>query len=530
MKNEKLLQSAIDAHLSGDLTTSESLYRKFLRSNPVNHDANNNLGLILFSSGRFEEAAAIFQRLVSMFPQDKFALINLGNCHAKQKRYETALACYHASIKAYPEFETGWYNYAKCLGDLERYEESLSAYDRVLELNTTNDAALGNRAISLHKLQRYEEALQSVEASLALNPTRVESLVSYSQILRALGQHERARACIEQAIKQQPEMAEAWAAYADVLQQSHHSLDAVNAYQHAISLAPNSLDILENFGELLLALKNPDAVRIYQRLLSLAPKRKFALGQLIHAQTRIFDWSSLDEGAAGRIRDGVNNQEELISPLIMLSLSDSSEDQLNASRTFTDYFDFPSECQLRATNSDGRKLRIAYLSGDLCNHPVSILMRGVFEKHDKNSFETFAVSFRSFPDDPYQTRLKSLFDHWLDVEHESDVQVVERLRALNIDIAIDLMGHTTDPRLGILARRVAPVQVNYLGYPGTMGAGFIDYIIADRYVIPQSESSNYSEKVVYLPDCFQANDSMRGLPQKDRVTRQELGLSEDCFV
>ncbi|HEX3483611.1 MAG TPA: hypothetical protein VHT51_01035, partial [Micropepsaceae bacterium] len=175
------------------------------------------------------------------------------------------------------------------------------------------------------------------------------------------------------------------------------------------------------------------------------------------------------------------------------------------------------------------KIRIAYISTDFRAHAVAFLIVGCFEHHDKSRFETTAISLH--PDDGSETRQRivAAFDRFIDVQAMSDAAVAAKLRELEIDIAIDLNGYTGDARTGILGHRPAPVQVNYLGYPGTMGAPYMDYLIADPMVIPSQDRVHYSEKIVYLPHGYQANDRKRRIAERT-PTRHEAGLPETGFV
>jgi protein O-GlcNAc transferase len=174
------------------------------------------------------------------------------------------------------------------------------------------------------------------------------------------------------------------------------------------------------------------------------------------------------------------------------------------------------------------RIRLAYLSAELRDHAVAQTIAGVFEHHDRTRFETIAISWGAQDNGPMRTRLADAFEHFIDVEGQSDREVARRLRELEVDIAVDLMGFTGECRPGILAWRPAPIHVNYLGFPGTMAAPYIDYMLADRVVIPENEQHHYSEKIVYLPDSYLPNDSRRPIP--DFPTREQAGLPETGFV
>lgn len=218
----------------------------------------------------------------------------------------------------------------------------------------------------------------------------------------------------------------------------------------------------------------------------------------------------------------------------MLPVASSASDQLKCGEQYSSSIcpDLPRPLWSGEIYAHER-IRVAYLSADLREHAVSYLMAGVFEQHDRQRFETFAFSYGTDDGSPTRARLKLAFEHFIDVRDNSPSDIARLLRQYEIDIVVDLMGHTKGARTAILAARPAPIQVNYLGFPGTTGAPWIDYLIADRYVVPEALQGSYSEKVVYLPDTFQANDAKRPLPQdahQDAPARAELGLPENAFV
>jgi predicted O-linked N-acetylglucosamine transferase (SPINDLY family) len=210
-----------------------------------------------------------------------------------------------------------------------------------------------------------------------------------------------------------------------------------------------------------------------------------------------------------------------------LSLPSSPADQLQSAKTFVaGQPSFPQVWPAATHRHD--RIRVAYLSPDLREHAVGFLTAGLFEAHDKSRFELTAISFKDEATD-IARRIKNSFERFIDVGAKSDQETVELMRQLQIDIAVDLCGYTEGCRINIFSRRAAPVQVNYLGYPGTLGAGYMDYLIADRTVIPAEHFGFYAEKVVWLPDTYQANDSKRCIAERT-PTRAECGLPEKGFV
>jgi len=230
------------------------------------------------------------------------------------------------------------------------------------------------------------------------------------------------------------------------------------------------------------------------------------------------------------ISKNLTANEKVISPFALLALNDKATLHKKSSEIYIQSnFPFNPVLGPILKLSVNQKIRVGYYSADFHNHATGYLMAELFELHDKNKFELIGFSFGPIANDEMRQRLQKSFDQFVEVGNKSDIEIAQLSRNLNIDIAVDLKGFTRDSRSGIFSNRAAPIQVNYLGYPGTMGADYMDYIIADKTVIPVESQSYYSEKVVYLPDSYQVNDRKRLISEK-QFTRQELGLPETGFV
>ena len=298
----------------------------------------------------------------------------------------------------------------------------------------------------------------------------------------------------------------------------------------AIQICPNYAEAFHNSGIIFQKLKNIiESLKNFERALELKADYDYLLGNVLHNQALLCDWRNYFEKKS-RIENRVSDRMKVIPPFPFVSISNKSFLQLKSSQLYIET-KHPSvsvlgEIQKRVVKD---RIRIGYYSADFHNHATAYLMAEFFELHDKNKFELYAFSFGPDQQDEMRGRLVKAFDRFIDVRQQSDQTVAKLSRELEIDIAVDLKGFTSDSRTGIFAYRAAPIQVNYLGYPGTMGASYIDYIIADKVLIPQDFQPYYSEKVVYLPNSYQVNDRKRVISEK-QYTRQELGLPEDSFV
>jgi predicted O-linked N-acetylglucosamine transferase (SPINDLY family) len=272
-----------------------------------------------------------------------------------------------------------------------------------------------------------------------------------------------------------------------------------------------------------------EAAKDCESLLKLDPEFKYTRGFLAFFRLQCCDWRDL-ERQKREIATGLRAGKRVVAPFANVALSQSEGDQLSCARIcVADRYPASSRPLWQSERYRHDRIRLAYLSGDFNNSAVATLMAGVFEHHDRARFETIAVSFARDDESPMRARLGRCFDRFMEVQEQSDAEVAELLRRMEVDIAVDLMGFTGECRPGILAFRPAPVQVNYLGFPGTMGADYIDAIIADRTVIPEESVGDYSEAVVYLPDTYLPNDATRRIAERT-PTRSEAGLPEKGFV
>ena len=561
---EAKFQRAVALHQCGELTQAEILYREVLGQLPNHFDAVHMLGVIeaqrknpegavefidralrlrpdsaealsnrgvaLLELQRYAEALASYDRALQLRPDYVEALSNRGIALWRLKRHEEALADYDRALQLKPDYAEALSNRGMALGELRRHEEALASYDRALQLRPDYAEALNNRGTALRELKRHEEALADHERALQLKPDYAEALNNRGTALANLRRHEEALASYDRALQLKPDYAEALNNRGNALVSLKRTEEAVASYDRALQLKPDYAPALSNRGNALGDLRrHEDAARTFARLLEMAPDHDYALGRMFHSQLRCCNWTQYAQ-IGERIVQAVKEGRKADAPLTFLAVSDSAELQLRCSRTYVRDRYPPSPQPLWAGQRyQHDRIRVAYVSADFRDHAVSCLVAGLFEAHDRHRFETIALSLR--PEDHGATgqRIKAAFDRFVDVTGKSDREAAALLRELEVDIAVDLMGFTADARTPILAHRGAPIQVNYLGFPATMGADYIDYIIADRFVIPEDRRTHYSEKVVYLPDSFQANDDKRKIGERI-PTRQEVGLPEYGFV
>jgi predicted O-linked N-acetylglucosamine transferase (SPINDLY family) len=348
-------------------------------------------------------------------------------------------------------------------------------------------------------------------------------------VLLALNRASEALASYEHALAVKPDFPEAWNNRGNALAALKRLDEALLSYERMLDVRPGDIGALHHRALTLLELKRyEEAAEGFAAVLKIDPDFPYARGNLVYCRLNACEWEGLNHEVsqiAARLRMGAR----VVTPIQHAAFSSSLEDELQAARIWS-ADKFPPEPPLWLGVAYGHdRIRIAYLSADLHSHATAALMAGVFECHDRERFQTAAVSFG--PDDRSEMRgrLVAAFDSFIEVRDKSDREVAALMRQMEIDIVVDLKGYTQDSRPGILAYRAASLQVSYLGFPGTMGADYIDYIIADRTVIPAQHERFYSEKIAHLPDTYQANDDKRRI-SANALARRDFGLPEGAFV
>ena len=345
-----------------------------------------------------------------------------------------------------------------------------------------------------------------------------------------LKRYDEAFAAYDKALALKPDLAEAWLGRGNVFYDLKRYDEASTAYDKALALKADLAEAWLGRGNVFYDLKRYDeAFAAYDKALSLKPELTGVEGARLHTKMHLCDWSNFDAECAHLI-SSVRNGNVNTSPFAFLSIPSSSDDQLQCAKLWVANKYPPSDKPIwQGERYNHDRIRVAYLSADFREHPVSFLMAGMFECHDKSRFDVTALSIGADDNSEMRQRLKASFEHFIDAKTYTDDQLAKLIKELEIDILVDLTGFTKDFRAGIISRRPAPIQINYLGYPGTMGAEYIDYIIADQTVIPENSKHYYLEKIVYLPNSYQVNDSKRSISDK-AFTRTQLGLPPMGFV
>ncbi|MHC1478938.1 O-linked N-acetylglucosamine transferase, SPINDLY family protein [Frateuria aurantia] len=386
---------------------------------------------------------------------------------------------------------------AQLQNSLGRSAVALQLCSEALSLDAASLSAQCARAYAFLLQQEFQHCLDSCEQGLGFHPDRIELLHNRTAALAGLMRNEEALATSERILAQVPGDARALA---------------------------NSAVMLDRLG------RHVQALDYYRRAAERNPREPWLLGAWLSARLRVFDWNGLD-GLLAQIAHGVDEGRPVVEPFRLLPVSDDARLQLEVARIYVARRagGILASSQPPTGRPPHGRLRLGYFSSDLRSHPVMELLAEVFELHDRERFEIHAFSFLDDPGDPAQQRARLAFEHFHNVEGMSPVEVVALARGLQLDIAIDLNGHTLGARPAVMAARVAPVQMAFLGYPASTGASYIDYILADPVLIPPSHRAFYTEKVIALPVSFQPSDRRR-VRAAGRTERQRWGLPEHGMV
>lgn len=527
--NGLLMEQALRLVKGGSFLEAAAVCKKVLRKHPKHPDAFHLLGIISWERGSHQLALKHLGRAVRLSPENAAYKHNLGNVYQEIGRFEEALAQYAAAIELKSDYFTAYLHRANCLTTLGRtldavidlqkavaldsssytarinlaaaYIEARKYDDAIRLLNATEDVHNDHKkyqylAISHFRQNQFEQALVSLNGALATSLSRLPLSLIKSACLFSLGRYE----------------------------------EGLEVIDGILTAHPTSVAALRNRGTALLRLKRyPEAAGTFEKLLALQPDAPDALGLSLHAKGHACDWSGLEENLQS-LEASIEAKKQVTPAFAALALTDSAAllQNIVQLKDHTHNSGFPDVEKMSHSADEGRIL-IGYFSSDFHNHATAYLISELIEIHDRSRFKIIGFSFGPSKRDRMQKRLISAFDEFHDVQTMSDQEIAVMSREIGIDIAVDLKGYTTNCRTGIFSHRCAPIQVNYLGYPGTMGANFIDYLIADHVLICPQTREHYSESIVYMPDSYQVNDRRRAVPEL-KYTKASVGLPETGFV
>ena len=505
-------------------------YEKALTIKPDYANASNNLGNILKDLGQLNAAVKSFEKAIAIKPDYAEAHNNLGVTFQKLGQQDAAAKHYEKALVIKPDYADAHNNLGNVLKDHGQLNAAVKSFEKAIAIKPDFADAYYNLGNTLNDLGQLDTAVISFEKTLTIKPDFAEVHNNLGNVLRELGQLDASIKSFEKTLAIKPDYAEAHNNLGLTLVELGRRNAAVKSYEKAITIKPDFPEAYRNLGSVMLGFKRMDeAMTNFERALFLNPKLDFLLGHTLHTKMHLCLWDDLSSRLE-ELQDKINNNEKVIPPFPMLGLIDDPELQRKVTEIFVNKH-HPKNHDLPKIGlyPKHKKIRIGYFSADFKEHPVAALTAELYEIHDRNHFEIHAFSYGPDTKDKMNLRIKAGVDHFYDVRTMSHKDVAMLARSLEIDIALDLGGYTHHARTGIFALRAAPIQVNYLGYAGTMGADFIDYLIADHTLISEEKQHHYSEKIAYLPNSFMVNDTKNNLSNR-LFTRAEVGLPTNGFV
>jgi protein O-GlcNAc transferase len=512
---------------NGFYLDAKNYLAKALELQPNDVTICHNLGLIFSIQGDNEEALKYYDQALKADSNNIETLINKAAALNELRRYEEVVVIINNVIAVNPSVAEAWSNLGIAYRHLKKYKEALEAYSNALEINPHLTSAIYNKGLAHNSLKQFSKALECFEIFTQACPNNSQGWLYLAVSQEELNNPIESLNSYDQGLAIDPNYPEAWSNRGNLLAKLCRHLEAIQSFDTAIRLRPDYCDAWVNKGHTLFEIyKHSEALICYQKAFVIDPNFDYLLGSLIHSYMRVCDWSATRSLIKNLLSD-MPNGGKLITPFFALGITDSLLLQKKSAEVYSKDTEPQEKIPLFVPrNKQKKKIRIGYLSSDFRTHAVAILTAEIFELHDRNRFEIYGFSSGPKVNDEMQKRLRNSFDQFIEVELMSDQEIAEKFRSLEIDIAIDLGGFTNRSRTRALSYRAAPIQVSYLGFPGTMGS---NYIVGDQTIIPEELKSGYSEKIIYLPNSYQANDSKRKISEKIFL-RQEFSLPNDSFV
>lgn len=513
-------------------------YQRALSIQPDYAEAHSNLGKVFQEQGKLSEAVACFRKALALKPDLAYVHHNLGMAFQKQGLLDKAMDYCRKTLALKPDFAEACVTMGNILKEQGNPDEAMACYYNALALKPDCVEAHNNLGGMFEGQEKPDEAIACYQKALAIKPDAADVYCNLGLLSKRYGKFSEAIAYYQKAVELNPDFADAYCNLGNVFFEQDKLGDALVCFRKALALKPDFANACLSLGAVLVAQKkNQEAVACFRRTLELEPDHFTARTLLLHQLQHMCDWKDFDANVKAvrrALSEAPATGKHLFVPLAFLAIpgATAEEQKRSAERwvqsKFKDIVSLREKLGFELKRAPDKKISVAYISADFRQHPVSFLMAEVFELHDRNRFHVTAYSYDTDESSAMRKRLEMAFDDFVDIRFDSYEEAARKIYADHIDILVDLTGHTENSRSAILALRPAPIQVNYLGYPGTMGAEFVDYMIADRFTIPPEMRQHYTEKIVWMPDCFQANDRTR--PRPASPNRKGCGLPENDVV
>ncbi len=513
-------------------------FRKALQLKPDHGGALQNLGIALHSMGLFREAHECLTTLVRLTPDNPAAHFYSAMTSQALGLQQEAIHALQECLRLKPSSAEAWHRLAILLHQQGRIADATGALEKAVAAAPRQHLLHNDLGILLAQQGRMREAISHFEQAVKLQSRFVDAYCNLGAALHSEGRLAEAQKCYKKALSIKQDHSRAHCNLGLILKDNGKTDEAIACFRKALSFSPNDVQAHDALAN---ALREKglleESIQHYRSALAVDPDFHTARMNLAHQLQNICDWSelaALTNQLKRCVLDGNTAANVRISPFSFLALPGTTAHEQKmcaqqwAEREYGPFTSLRETLAFRFERSDEPRIHIGYLSADFHRHATAVLMAELFEKHDRSRFRITAYSYGPNDGSEMRQRLERAFDAFVDVQSLTVTDIAKRINTDRVDILVDLKGYTRHNRCGVMALRPAPIQVNYLGYPGTLGADFIDYLIADEFIIPPDMQQHYAERVLYLPDCYQPNDRSR--PRPPAPSRAALGLPEDAFV
>ena len=537
-------------------------YSRAISLNPDYAEAYFNQGNAYKDNAKYEEALRSYNKAIDLNSNNSHAYLQKHDILTKLARNKEALECISSIVQLQPSNYSAHLSQGILYRKLNQPHEALKAFQRAIQLNPNDAIAFNNLATAYYDLGEYSAALENFNAAINLDPSYQEALVNKSLVLISSREHEEALICCNDALKLDSKNPMIYNNLGVALKSLNRLEESISNFSKAIELNPEFAGALNNRGSALITLnrfqdaltdfmranelidnfaeaqhnqavalqqlgRHDEAISSFKTAYSLNPNLNYLNGTIMHLQMHICDWSDFESSTNAAVNE-IQLGKKISTPFGLLSLFDLPDIHLHASKSYLEA-SFPNPQKPNFNCLKNQKIRIGYFSADFYGHAMMQLLGDLFAKHDRDNFEIIAFSLGPVIKDAWRLRVETHFSKFIDCNNIADHEIAKLARELAIDIAIDLNGFTTNSRPGIFLHHPAPIIVNYLGFPGSMGGSHYDYIIADEVLIPKEYRKYYSEKVAYLPGTYQPNCRYQLVSDK-QYSRKDFDLPENQFV
>ena len=513
----------------GEFDKAELAFIEAIKINSKISDAYNNLGLLYIEQKKIDKSIDCFNNAIKINSNNPFLLNNLGNALAQKNLFNEALKIFEKALIIDEKFFLAHNNIGIIKNKLKKYDEAIKSLEKSIKIQENFDDTYINLGITYFDIGKIDLAIKNYKIALEKNPNSFKAYNNLGNILNSQGFYDDAIKNYQSSIKIKPNFAEAYNNLGNTFAELDKNDEAIDAYKKSIELNPKYFESFSNLANIY-SKKNKlqDAIFYYKKSYEINNSYDIALASLIYHKMKLADWSAVEDFK--KVENNLGIKDGSIIPFYTLVMQDNPKNQMlrsiNYSKKKIEKFSKINDIFKVYKN---KKIKIGYYSSDFFDHATMYLISGLLREHDHEKFEIFLFNYGKNKKTKLVDDTIKFVKSYNDISKMNDNEILKLSRKLQIDIAIDLKGYTLNSKSRLFAYRLAPIQINFLGYPGTLGSSCIDYLVADKILIPKEHKSNYSEKIIYMPNSYQPNDNKRKISKKV-TTRSDFNLPSNSFV